>query len=75
MPSSAANTVAVLAFTLAGAVCWPQTLTSLACGLLGGIGGARLGRVMPPGVTRLLTLCWTTAITGVFSVHTYLRRP
>lgn len=72
---SAANTVAVLAFILAGAVRWPQTLTMLAGGLLGGIAGARLGRVVPPGVTRPLTLCWTAAITGIFFARAYLRWP
>ncbi len=72
---SAANTVAVLAFVLAGAVRWPQTLAMLVGGLLGGVAGARLGRVVAPNVTRLLTLCWTTAITGVFFARAYLRWP
>lgn len=72
---TAANTVAVLAFILAGAVRWPQTLAMLAGGLLGGIAGARLGRAVPPGVTRLLTLCWTTSITCVFFARAYLGWP
>lgn len=70
---SAANTIAVLTFMLAGAVHWPQTLVMLAGGLLGGTAGARLGRVAPPGVTRRLTLCWTSAVTVAFFVRAYLR--
>ena len=68
---SAANTVAVLVFILAGAVRWPQTLAMLAGGLAGGYAGARLGRIVPPRVTRWLTLCWTAAITCVFFVRAY----
>lgn len=70
---SAANTVAVLAFILAGAVRWPQTLAMLAGGLLGGVAGARLGRVASPRVTRFLTLCWTISITAVFFARAYWR--
>jgi uncharacterized protein len=70
---SAANTMAVLAFILSDAVRWPQTLVMLAGGLVGGIAGARLGRSVPPGTTRLLTLCWTTAITCAFFARAYLR--
>ena len=72
---SAANSVAALAFVLAGAVRWPQTLAMLAGGLVGGTAGARLGRVVPPGFTRAMTLCWTVAITAVFFVRAYLRAP
>lgn len=72
---SAANTVAVLAFILAGAVRWPPTLAMLAGGLIGGVAGARLGRVVPARVTRWLTLCWTTAITCVFFVRAYAMAP
>lgn len=72
---SAANTVAVLAFILAGATRWPQTLLLLPSGLIGGILGGRVGRVVPPHVTRLLTLCWTTAITCAFFARAYLGVP
>ncbi len=68
---SAANTVAALAFILAGAVRWPQTLPVLAGGLVGGYAGARLGRVLPPGVMRALTLACTAGITAVFFVRAY----
>lgn len=63
---SAANTIAALAFIVAGAVRWPQTMAVLVGGLAGGYLGARLGRVLPPRVTRPLTLCWTAGITCVF---------
>ncbi len=72
---SAANTIAVLAFILAGAVRWPQTLAMLAGGLIGGTAGAHLGRVMPPGLTRRLTLCWTIAVTCVFFARAYVGLP
>ena len=65
--------MAVLAFVLADAVRWPETLVMLAGGLLGGVAGARLGRVVPPRITRLLTLCWTMAITCAFFARAYLQ--
>ncbi len=68
---SAANTVAALAFILAGAVRWPQTLAVLAGGLVGGYAGARLGQRLPPGVTRALTLACTAGITAVFFARAY----
>jgi uncharacterized membrane protein YfcA len=67
-----ANSVAVLVFILAGAVRWPQTLAMLAGGLIGGTIGARLGRRASPGLTRLLTLCWTIAVTCAFFARAYL---
>jgi hypothetical protein len=45
-------------------------LDVLVGGLLGGAAGARLGPVMSPRTTRLLTLCWTT-ITSLFFVRAY----
>lgn len=68
---SAANTVAVLAFILAGAVRWPETLAMLAGATLGGYGGARLGRRASPGVVRGLTLLATACITLLFFLKTY----
>ncbi|HTN09944.1 MAG TPA: sulfite exporter TauE/SafE family protein [Acetobacteraceae bacterium] len=69
---TAANTVAVLAFVLAGAVRWPQTLVMLAGGLIGGVVGARLGRVVSSAVARVMTLAFTSAITAVFFARAYL---
>lgn len=57
---------------LAGAVRWPQTLVVLLGGLAGGVAGARLGRVVPPRLTRVLTLCFTAAITCAFFARAYL---
>ena len=68
---SAANAVAVLAFIVADAVHWPVTLAMLAGALLGGYGGARIGRRAPPGVVRGITLLATFCITLVFFVKTY----
>jgi hypothetical protein len=68
---SIANSAAVVTFIIAGAVRWKQTLLVLGGGLLGGILGARLGRIAPPGITRTLTLCWTAAITGLFFLRAY----
>ncbi|HVB67478.1 MAG TPA: sulfite exporter TauE/SafE family protein [Acetobacteraceae bacterium] len=72
---SAANTIAMLIFVVAGAVRWPQALVLLAGGVVGGYGGARLGRVLPAGVVRALTLCGTAGITAVFFVRAYLATP
>jgi uncharacterized membrane protein YfcA len=69
---SAANTVAALAFIVAGAVRWPETLVLIAGGLAGGYAGARLGRVLPHRVARALTLCCSWSITGAFFAHAYL---
>jgi hypothetical protein len=69
---SAANTIAVIAFICARAVWWPQTLAVLAGGVIGGTAGSRLGRIMPPRLTRALTLCCTAGITATFFVRAYL---
>ncbi|MGH7042078.1 MAG: sulfite exporter TauE/SafE family protein [Acetobacteraceae bacterium] len=69
---SGANAIAVLVFVLAGAVRWPQTLVLLAGGVVGGVAGARLGRVLPAGLVRVLTLCCTGGMTVAFFVRAYL---
>lgn len=68
---SAANTVAVLAFIAAGAVRWPVTLAMLTGAIVGGYGGARVGRLLPSHVIRAITLCATGCITLVFFYKTY----
>ena len=66
-----ANTVAVVTFVVAGAVVWPQTLAMLIGGLGGGFGGARVGRKLPPQLTRWLTLAVSVGITAVFFARAY----
>ena len=68
-----ANSVAVLIFVLADAVWWPQTAAMLVGGVAGGVFGARLGRVVPAGVTRTVTLCFTVAMMILFFVRAYAR--
>jgi uncharacterized membrane protein YfcA len=70
---SAANTIAVLAFVIAGAVRWPETIAVLLGGAAGGYGGARLGRIVPAQVTRVMVLCWTAGMTALFFIRAYLR--
>ncbi len=68
---SAANSIAVLVFVLAGAVWWAQTVAMLAGGLVGGTLGARLGRVLPAEIVRWGTLAATSAITAIFFWRAY----
>ncbi len=76
---SAANVVAVFAFTLANAVRWPETLVMLVGAIAGGYGGALIGRRAPPRIIRALTLLATSCITLAFFAKTYapmlLQRP
>jgi uncharacterized membrane protein YfcA len=73
MLASAANVAAVATFIIAGAVHWPQTLIMLIAGVIGGYGGARLGRVLPGPVIRALTIICAAAITVAFFVRAYAR--
>jgi uncharacterized membrane protein YfcA len=68
---SAANAVAVLAFIVADAVRWPETLVMLMGAIIGGYGGAHIGRRASPGIIRAITLLATSCITLVFFVKTY----
>jgi uncharacterized membrane protein YfcA len=68
---SAANVAAVLAFIVANAVRWPETLVMLAGGIIGGYIGARIGRRAPPALIRTLTLLATSCITLAFFVKAY----
>ncbi|PLP98310.1 sulfite exporter TauE/SafE family protein [Cupriavidus pauculus] len=68
---SAANAVAVIAFIVANAVRWPETVAMLIGAILGGYGGALLGRMTPPRVVRAGTLLATSCITLAFFVKTY----
>jgi len=68
---SSANAVAVLAFSVGGAVYWPLTLAMLAGAVIGGYGGAHLGRRAPASVIRVFTLLATCCITLAFFVKAY----
>jgi uncharacterized protein len=63
--------VAVLAFIVANAVRWPETMVMLVGAIIGGYGGARIGRCMPPGIIRTITLLATSCITLAFFIKTY----
>jgi uncharacterized protein len=69
----AANTVAVFIFIAAHAVRWREGLIMLVGAILGGYGGANIGRRAPAGVVRIATLLVSTGITLVFFVRAYLR--
>ena len=71
---TAANTVAVLCFIVAGAVYWRETLVLGLGAAAGGYGGARLGRILPPGVVRATTLAVAAGMTLAFFVRAYLWR-
>ncbi|MDR5760315.1 sulfite exporter TauE/SafE family protein [Caballeronia sp. LZ035] len=68
---SAANSVAVLTFAAAQAVRWPETLAMLLAAMLGGYGGAQLGRRAPAQLIRAGTLLVSAGITIAFFVKTY----
>ena len=70
---SAANTMAVLTFIIAGAVRWPETLAMLTGAIIGGYGGAHIGRRTPPHIIRVGTLLLTAGITIAFFVRAYAR--
>jgi len=68
---TAANTIAVLCFVLAGAVRWPQALLVGLGALAGGFGGAWLGRRLPPTAVRTGTLIVAVVITAAFFIRAY----
>lgn len=70
---TAANSVAVVCFILAGAVRWPETLVLGAGAIVGGYGGARLGRVLPPAAVRAATLLIAAGMTVAFFLRAYVR--
>jgi uncharacterized protein len=69
----AANTVAVFIFIAANAVRWREALVMLVGAILGGYGGANIGRRAHAGVIRIGTLLLSVGITLVFFVRAYLR--
>lgn len=67
----AANTIAVLCFIVAHAVHWPETLLVAAGALLGGYGGAHLGKRLPSRLIRVVTVLIAATMTLLFFVRAY----
>lgn len=65
---TAANTIASLCFVLAGSVHWRETLAVAAGAVVGGHGGAHLGRRLPPSAVRVATLGLACVMTIAFFV-------
>lgn len=63
---SAANTVAVVCFAIAGAVRWREALIMGAAAVVGGYLGAHLGRRLDPRLVRAATIALSVAMTAVF---------
>lgn len=72
---SSANIMAVLIFSIGGAVHWPETIVMLIAAAIGGYGGAHIGRRTAPKVVRVGTLCLTACITLGFFIRAYLWQP
>ena len=70
---SAANTVAVVCFAVAGVVHWPATLLAGAGAVCGSYGGAHLGRRLPATLLGRLTLALAMGMTAVFFLRAALR--
>ncbi len=68
---SAANTVAVVCFALAGAVDWVAATLVAGGALLGGYSGAHLGKRLPSSLVRAATLLVATAMTIAFFLRAY----
>jgi uncharacterized protein len=62
----ATNAVAVVCFILAGKVWWPQTGVMLIAAVVGGYGGARFARRVPPHRLRFGISVFNFVITAVF---------
>ena len=63
---SATNGAAIVWFSVAGAVRWPETLAMLAASALGGYLGARLTRWLPARAVRGFTVVLTGSVTALF---------
>ncbi|KQW73387.1 hypothetical protein ASE17_10735 [Phenylobacterium sp. Root77] len=66
---SAANSIAVLCFVIAGAVRWPETLIVGAGAIVGGYLGAHLGKRLDPRMVRAATIALSVVMTAVFFVR------
>ena len=70
---TAANTVAVMCFALAGAVRWPEAILVGTGAVCGGYGGAHLGKRLPPKLVRAATVALAIGMTLAFFVRAYVR--
>jgi uncharacterized membrane protein YfcA len=68
---TAANTVAIFCFAIAGAVRWKAASLVGAGAVAGGYAGAHLGRRLNPTVVRGATLLISTAVTARFFIRAY----
>jgi uncharacterized membrane protein YfcA len=68
---TAANTIAVACFALAGAVWWREAAFVAAGALLGGYAGAHLGKKAPPKLARAVTIAMATGLTAAFFARGY----
>ena len=68
---TAANTIAVLCFALAGIVRWPEMAVVGAGAVCGGYGGAHAGRRLPSRLVRRATIALAVAMTVLFFVRGY----
>jgi len=66
-----ANAAATIIFIVASMVVWRLAAPMLIGAVAGGYLGARLGRVMPPGVIRVVTLLVTGVMTAIFFWRAY----
>lgn len=73
MMVTAANTVAVLCFVGLGVVWWRQTLALGVGAIVGGYGGAHLGRRLPAPIVRAVTIVVALTITISFFYRAFFR--
>jgi uncharacterized membrane protein YfcA len=69
---SVANGIAVICFVIAGAVQWLPTVVMGVGALIGGYGGAHIGKRLPPLVVRTATVLLAVAMTLIFFARAYL---
>ena len=68
---SAMNSIAVICFTLAGKVWWPQTLLMLVAAVIGGYAGARVARRLNPEHLRTAITVLNVVVTLAFFYRAY----
>jgi len=68
---AAMNGIAVAWFVAAGEVQWPETLVTLAGGMVGGFAGGRIGQRLTAAVTRAVIMTVTVLMTLIFFRRAY----